>query len=200
MDIKSTQKSFQHVVFGKDDYEELLTHFQQNNFADTYHICLLIGEAKSAKKRALKKIAEKSGLEILSVDANDIIIQNESECKQNIDNLLGNFNPEKQLLHLKNGSRFSGVYVGNTLSKVKYATPQERYFLEKVKGNSGLFVIEIDEPDDAERTIRRTAQSIVSFPPPKSGLKKMIWNLKQVSLQGSHLKNDRPKKYYSNPN
>jgi hypothetical protein len=195
MDIKTARQSFHDVTYGDAFYKRLLSHLEDFLNQKTYHLCLLIGEAKKAKKRALTQVAEKSGLELLSVDANDIIIQNEEECKQNIDSLFENFNPEKQLLHVKNGSRFSGVYIGNTLSKVKYATPQERYFLKKVKENGGLFVIEIDETDDAERTIRRAAQSIVNFPPPRSGLKKMIWNLKQVSLQGSHLKNDRPKKY-----
>jgi hypothetical protein len=148
-------------------------------------------------KKALQQIAENSGKEIYSVDANDLIIQKESECKENIDELFDEFDPEKYLLHLKNGSRFSGVYIGHTLSRVKYATPQERYFLKKMQQKGGFYVIEIDASDDAVSTLKRAAQSIINFPAPKSGLKKMLWNLKQVSLHGSHLKNDRPKKYFN---
>src|SRR5699024_7980782 len=114
---------------------------------------------------------------------------------QNIDKLLESFNTNEQFLFLQNGSRLSGVYTAHSLSRVKYATPQEKYFIKKVEQKGGLCVVDTDDPNEAGRTIRRAADSIINFPPPVSGLKKLIWNMKQASLQGSHLENDRPKQF-----
>lgn len=194
MDKQSTQESFKDITYPEKGFNELLKYFEDDFSANSSHLCLLIGEVEAAKKQALKNIAGKTDLDIYSVDANDIITQNEKESGQNIEELLENFNPDEQLLHLKNGSRLSGVYTAHSLSRIKYATPQEKYFIRKAKERGGLFVIDIDDPEEAERTIRRSAHSIINFPMPKSGLKKILWDLKHLTLQGSHLKNDRPGK------
>jgi len=195
MDIQSAENSFKDVTYGEASYHELLNQFQELT-GESYHLCLLIGERKKLKQKAAQQIAEKSGLEIHTVDANDFITQIESECKENIDKLFENFDPAKQVMHLKSGSRLSGVYTGHTLSRVKYATPQERYLLKKIQEAGGLYIIEMDYPNDAERTIRRAAQSIINFPPPKSGLQKMLWNLKHIRINGSTIDNKRPERTY----
>lgn len=192
MNKELSQQSFKDITYGDQQFQQLLEHFKHDLSDAAGHLCLLVGNAKGKKKRALKKIARESDLDVSSVDANNVITQNESDSEQNINRLLEEFNPEEQLLHLKNGSRLSGVYTAHSLSRVKYGTPQEKYFIKKAKEKGGLVVVDIDKPEEVARTIRRSAQSVVNFPPPASGLKKLIWNLKQVSLQGSHLKNDRP--------
>lgn len=192
MTTNTASNSFKDITFGEHGFDQLLDYFKDDLSPASSHLCLLIGKAKRAKKRALKQIEQKSGLAVWPIDANDIIIQNESESRQNIDELLANFDPDEQLLYLQNGSRLSGVYTAHSLSRVKYATPQEKYFIKKAEQTGGLCVVDTYDPNEAGRTIRRAAQSIVNFPPPASGLKKLIWNMKQASLQGSHLENDRP--------
>jgi hypothetical protein len=193
MENQLTRESFQDITYPEEGFKKLLKYFENDFSANDFHLCLLIGDVEAAKKKALKSIAGKTDREIYSVDANDIVTQNESESRQNIEDLLEDFDPEEQLLHLQNGSRLSGVYIAHSLSRVKYATPQEKYFIKKATETGGLFVVDIDEPEEAGRTIRRAAQSIVNFPVPKSGFKKILWGLKHFTLQGSHLKNDRPR-------
>ncbi len=195
MEIQSAQTAFRDITYGDDHFNDLLMHLQDGFPEEAYHLCLLIGECSKQKRKAFQQIAESSGREVVEAEANSIITQNEAQCRKNLNDIFERFSPDEQLLHLKNGSRLSGVYTGHTLSRVRYATPQERYFLQKLQEAGGLFVIDIDSEAGADNTILRAAQSIVNFPPPQSGLKKLLWNLKQISVQGSHIDNKRPEQY-----
>lgn len=195
MDIKSAEKSFQNVSYGGDSFDELINHLATHSAELPYHLSLLIGKSGEKKDEAVKKIADATGREIQSVDANEVISKVESESFENLDYIFKKYDSYNTLLYLKNGSRLCGVYTGYTQSRVKYATPQERYFLKKVQETGGMFVVDMDTSTDADTTIRRAAQSVINFPIPQSGLKKLFWKLKGISVHGYQIKTERPERY-----
>ncbi len=196
MDIKSAEDSFQNVTYNDPSFDELLEYIRTDPQEESYHLCLFVGKPDGNKSDALQRIAENSSLDIAEVDANTIISKIESETYNKIDRVFENHMPADALLYLKNASRLCGVYTGYTHSRVKYATPQERYFLKKVQEKGGLYVVDIDTDTDADTTIRRAAQSIVNFKIPKSFFKRFFWKLRrQVTVHGYQIKTDRPESY-----
>jgi len=200
MDIASAEKKFQDVTYKDDQYEDLLKQLTNPLEQQGYHLCLLLGRYAKRKDEALEDISDSSGRDIHSVDANEIIKREEAASYENIDYLFSTLDTENALLHLQNGSRLCGVYTGYTQSRVKYATPQERYFLKEIQEFGGLYVIDIHDPNDADNSIRRAAQSIVWFNKPESRLKKLFKKVRnQLTVHGFELPNDRPAGYGNSP-
>lgn len=198
MDIKSSEQSFQNVTYQDDSYRELLSHLAQSTGEEPYHLCLFIGRYEKTKRKALQQIAEQAGREILEVDANEVVSKIESDTYEKLDKLFDKFSSDDTLLYLKNGTRLCGAYTGYSQSSVKYATPQERYFLKKVQQKGGLYIIDIAMNTDADATIKRAAQSIIDFPGPQKGLKKLLWKLRQiVTVHGYQIKTERPEHYHN---
>lgn len=200
MDIATAEDKFQDVIYKGDQYEKLLEKLTDPLEQQDYHLCLLMGTYAKRKDEALEDISDSSGLDIHSVDVNEIIIREETASYENIDYLFSTLDTENALLHLQNGSRFCGVYTGYTQSRVKYATPQERYFLKKIQELGGIYIIDIYDPNDADNSIRRAAQSIVWFNKPESRLKKLFKKVRnQLTVHGFELPNDRPAGYGNSP-
>jgi hypothetical protein len=196
MDIKSAEESFQNVIYDDPSFNELLEYMRTDPQEDSYHLCLFVGKTDGNKSDALQRIAENSSLDIAEVDANTIISKIESETIKKIDQVFENHMPADALLYLRNAGRLCGAYTGYTHSRVKYATPQERYFLKKLQKKGGLYVIDIDTETDADTTIRRAAQSIVNFKTPQTFFKRILWKLRrQVTVHGYEIKTDRPESY-----
>lgn len=198
MDIKSSEQSFQNVTYKDDSYRELISHLQKSTGTEPYHLSLFIGRYEKTKQQALQQILDQTGREVLKVDANELVSKIESDTYKNLDNLFEEFSADNMLLYLNNGSRLCGAYTGYSQSSVKYATPQERYFLKKVQQKGGLYIIDIAINTDADETIKRAAQSIIDFPGPQSGLKKFLWKLRQiVTVHGYQIKTERPEHYHN---
>lgn len=195
MDIKSAEESFQDVTFGDDNFERLISHLTDISDNNSYHLSLFVGKSEEQREKAVQRIANATDREILEIDANDIISKIESETVKNLDIIFKKYDAENGLLYLKNGTRLCGSYTGYTQSSVKYATPQERYFLTKVQKTGGVFIVAIDTSTDADMTIRRAAQSIVNFPPSQSMFQKLLRKLKGVSVHGHQIKTERPEHY-----
>lgn len=200
MDIQSAQKEFQNVTYDDDSFEQLVYYLSNEIDAGAYHLSLLVGPSDDPKKDAVDRISEKTGRSIYTIDANEIISKIESESFENIDYVFKKYDASEALLYLKNGTRLCGAYTGFTQSAVKYATPQERYFLKKIQQNGGLYIVDIDTPDDMGKTLRRAAQSIVHFPLPQSMFKKLLRKIKGVSVHGYEIKTERPKQYGGSAN
>lgn len=195
MDLKSAEKSFQDITYSDDTYQQLINHLSSDSISTDYHLSLLIGTSDEKKEDAVQQIADATDRDIYAIDANDIITKIESDTIENIDRIFKKYDPEKTVLYLKNGSRLCGVYTGYTQSSVKYATPQERYFLKQIQQAGGFFIVDLETSTDADTTIRRAAQSIVHFPPPQSMFKKLLRKLKGVSVHGYQIKTERPEHY-----
>src|SRR5699024_7199653 len=99
---------------------------------------------------------------------------------------------ENSMIYMSNGANLCGAFTGFSLSKVKYATPQEKYFLKKIEANNAFVVIDFETIDGVDTTLNRASHAIITFPPPVSGLKGFFARLKQIRINGFDLNSDRP--------
>lgn len=192
MEIKSTEKKFASVQYKDSGYQEFV---QSLKSSDAHHFALFIGLYENNKQKALKELSKATGKEVLTYDFNDIVSKIESETFEAVDKLWDEVKGTDSILYFANGDKLCGAYTGFSHSKVKYATPQERYFLQKIQEFRGLVIVDITEYDSADETILRAAQSIIKFPLPESSLQRFWWHLKHYSLHGFDIKTKRPEGY-----
>lgn len=195
MDIKTPENKFQDVSYGDSNYSELIEHLVTDVEKDKHHLSLFLGMYEPNKQKALKELEDKLNRKVKVVDTSELASRVESETFEKLDDFFENMDQSDDILYFKNGDKLCGVYSSYSHSLVKYATPQERYFLKKVKDFKGLVIVDIEEFSDADKTLRRAAQSVVSFTLPDSKLKRFFWHLKNYSLHGYDLKTKRPDAY-----
>lgn len=195
MDIKTPENKYQDVSYGDQEYNELVEHLVEDVQQDRHHLGLFLGIYEPNKQEALKQLGKKLNKQVTIIDTAELASRIESETYEKLDRFFADMNESEDILYFKNGDKLCGVYTSNSHSHVKYATPQERYFLKKVKDFSGLVIVDIEQFSDADKTLRRAAHSIVSFTLPKSKLKRALWHLKNFSAHGFELKTTRPEAY-----
>lgn len=195
MDIETPSDKFKDLSYNSSAFENLVGHLSEEIDKKVHHLCLFLGLYKPNKKAAVNKLATKLNREVEFVDTSELVVRNESETIKNIEAFFAGRNESDVILFFKNGHTLCGVYTGNSHSRVKYATPEERHFLRKVKEFNGLVILDIEEFSDADKTMRRAAGSIVSFTLPDSILKRFWWHLKNYTLHGCELKTKRPEAY-----
>ena len=180
------------MKYNAPEYEKMI---QQLKSIEQPHLMLFIGLYSPDKKQALSDLSTALDLKVTRLDFNDIVSKIETETFEKIDRLYDQIEDSGNILYFENGDKLCGAYTGFSHSKVKYATPQERYFLEKFGEYPGLVIIDITETDSADKTIRRAAATIVDFPLPKSPVRRMLWHLKNYSMHGYDIKTKRPERY-----
>ena len=196
MKIKEPDVTFKNIRYGDSDaFNQLIEHLADQQSQEGSHLSVFLGLYEPDKKRAVRALSEATGMPIENIDLYEEVSKIETETYANIDRIFDRHEDSDSILYFLHGDRLSGFYTGYTFSKVKYASPQERYFLKKVRSHSGILIIDIQEYDDANQTLKRAAHSIVRFPLPKSWLKKMIWQLKHFSLHGYDIRAKRPESY-----
>lgn len=195
MDIKTPENKFQDISYGDNDYRKLVDHLASTIDENTHHLSLFLGLYAPNKQKALKELEQKLNRSVRVIDTSNLASRVESETYEKLDNFFDEVSQSDDILYFKNGDKLCGVYSSHSHSRVKYATPQERYFLEKVKDFEGLVIVDIEEFSDADKTLRRAAGSVISFTLPESKLKRFIWHLKRYSFHGFELKTKRPEAY-----
>ena len=195
MDIATPSDEFKKISYNDSDFDNLVDHLKGEIDKQTHHLCLFLGLYKPNKKSAVKKLASTLDREVKFVDTSELVKHIESETKSNLDAFFDGLEQSDLILYFKNGDKLCGAYTGNSHSRVKYATPEERHFIKKVKAFNGLVVVDIEEYTDADKTLRRAAHSIVSFTLPESTLKRFMFHLKNYTLHGCELKTKRPEAY-----
>lgn len=195
MDIKTPEKTFSNVTYGDPAFKDLTDYINTSKDDGAYHLSLFLGFYNPDKQKALKQLSQATDLDVEQIDLNDIVSRSETNTFVNLDRLFEKYQNSNAILYLTNGDKLCGAYTGFTKSKVKYATPQERYFIKKVQDYKGVVIIDISERSAADATIRRAAQSIVTFLPPKSSFRRFIWNLRNWSPHGYDIKTKRPEVY-----
>jgi len=196
MKIETADNNFQHVSYNDGSFDELLNHLSDSIDEEGHHLSLFLGLYEPNKKKALDKMASKLGREVITIDGDNLASRIESETYDKLDETFADIHQSDVILYFKNGDKLCGAYSSYSHSRVKYATPQERYFLKKVKEFNGLVIVDIQEYTDADKTLRRAAQSVVSFTLPDSLLKRFMWHLKHYSFHGFELKTKRPEAYH----
>ncbi|WP_440998951.1 hypothetical protein [Fodinibius sp. SL11] len=195
MDIQTTENQFQNVSYRDDVYNELLNHLESDVEKDRHHLSLFLGIFEPNKQKALQDIEQRLHRKVHVVDTSDLASRIESESFKKLDDFFDNMEQSEDILYFKNGEKLCGVYSSYSHSHTKYATPQERYFLKKVKDFNGLVIVDIEEFSDADKTLRRAAGSVISFTLPESKLKRAFWHLRNFSPHGFELKTTRPEAY-----
>lgn len=195
MDIKSADNKFQDVTFGDSSFSDLKDELALTANNKQHHLSLFLGLYEPSKQKALEEIADRLDRDVRIIHTEELISKIESETFDNLDKLFKGLDQTDVILYFKNGGKLCGSYTGFSHSRVKYATPQERYFLKKVKNFQGLVIVDIEEFTDADKTLRRAAQSIVSFYLPESKWQRFMWHLRNYSFHGVELKTKRPEAY-----
>ncbi len=195
MNIKTPEDKFKNLTIKDDAYEEFIDHLVNVSKEAGHHLSLFLGVFLPDKKQAIEKISDSTGLSVQHIDFNDVVSRSEEETFQSLDEVFDKYRSSHSILYFKNGDKLCGAYTGFTHSRVKYATPQERYFLKKVQEYEGIVIVDITEYTAADKTLRRAAGSIISFPLPDSTVKRFFWHLKNYTLHGFQLRSKRPEAY-----
>ena len=151
---------------------------------------VLSGPYRAAKKRFEERMEKKVG-SLTEVDLRTLIFNDEHESFKRIDSFFSQLSDTEDRLLLRNGDVLAGEYTGHTYSTVRYATPQEKYLLSKMKESNRFIVIDILEYENIDKTLERHSKNIIRFDQPHSFFGKLLWKLKQVSLNGHTFANKR---------
>lgn len=195
MDIKTPENKLKNLSVKDDAFDEFIETLALKSQEPTHHLSLFLGVFLPDKKEALKRISQSTGLSVETIDFNEIVSKSEEETYRNLDEVFEKFQSSNSILYFQNGDKLCGAYTGFTHSRVKYATPQERYFLKKVQEYEGIVIVDITEYTAADKTLRRAAASVISFPLPDSLIKRFFWHLKNYTLHGFQLRSKRPEAY-----
>jgi len=195
MDIKTPEDKFKNLTPNDEEFEEFVDTLVNESQDPSHHLSLFLGVFLPDKKQALNKISDKTGLTVETIDFNDVVSRSEEETFSNLDRVFDKHKSMQSILYFRNGDKLCGAYTGFTHSRVKYATPQERYFLKKVQEYQGIVIVDITQYTAADKTLRRAAGSVISFPLPDSKMKRFLWHLKNYTLHGFELRSKRPEAY-----
>src|SRR5690625_3238076 len=163
MDIQTADRKFHHINYGDSSFNELSDELIRTADQEQHHLSLFLGLYQPNKKRALDELADKLDRKVKVIDTGTLISKIESITFANLDTLFEGLDQSNVILYFINGGRLCGTYTGYSLSRVKYATPQERYFLKKVKHFNGMVVVDIEEFTYAVKTLRLACQATSHF-------------------------------------
>lgn len=168
-----------------------LEKISQINLDRSHYLLLFVGKYISGKKSMLKRLQKKVG-GFAEIDLQNVISQNEEESYSNIDKVFSSIPSSTKNILFKNGEVLTGQYTGYTYSNVRYATPQEKYLISKMKGSEKFYVLELNETEAIDKTLERFAQSAIEFEAPASFIGKLFWKLTQIKFNGHTFPSKRP--------
>lgn len=190
MDTPTLLKSKDKTMEYKDQaYSDLISKLEakfveSKKEVDTYNLLTFVGDYEPNKIHAVEDISKRLKQSVKSIDISNIITDHLKETYNNIDEFFDKAKPHSELLYIERGEYFCGMFTGHTLSKVRYATPQERYFLRKLDNYDGLVIISVNDYDYIDESLMRTSDAVVEFPLPDSFLKRLAWKTKTYTFHG----------------
>lgn len=187
MKHNETIKTLSHNESSLPTYIDSLTDV---NLDSSYYLMILSGPMVSAKLQVLKKLENKLGA-FVQVDLRSVISGDEERSYKNIDALFEQLSDSNENVTFKHGDVLAGEYTGHTYSNIRYATPQEKYLLNKIKTSEKFIVLDIQEYENIDKTLSRIAQTVITCTSPDSGFGKLLWKLRQISLHGHTFANKR---------
>lgn len=186
----NTNKSINLISYSDSSLKSYIESLNEINLESSYYVLILSGSLKSGKKKVLNRLKNKLG-SFKEVDLREYITVNEEESYQKIDALFDSLAKDERNILLRNGDVLAGEYTGHTYSSVRYATPQEKYLLNKIRTSERFYVIDILEFENIDKTLGRFAQKAITFNEPDSLFGKLLWKLRQVSVHGHTFANKR---------
>lgn len=178
------------MIYSSNEIDSYIDSLGEIKPGNEFYLLVLSGPYKSAKKRFEERVEKKVG-SLTEVDLRTLIFNDEQESFKRIDSFFEQLSSSDNAFILRNGDVLAGEYTGHTYSTVRYATPQEKYLLKKMKESNRFIVIDILEYENIDKTLQRHAANIVRFDQPQSFFGKLLWKLKQVSLNGHTFANKR---------
>ncbi len=170
---------------------QFLDKISKINLDRSHYLLLFVGKYKSGKKSMLNKLQKKVG-GFAEIDLQNVISPNEEESYAKIDKVFSSIPSSTKNILFKNGEALTGQYTGYTYSTVRYATPQEKYLISKMKGSEKFYVMELKETEGIDKTLERFAQSAIEFEGPASFVGKIFWKLTQIKFNGHTFPSKRP--------
>jgi hypothetical protein len=192
MDYKKILQGVELSDFADDDIKNYISRLSKINVDSTYYLLLLVGPYQKGKKIFLSQLSDELNEKISHIDLGNVVSIDESETIKNIDSLFSNLTEKRKILFFSNADRLCGAYIGYTYSSKRYATPQERYLLAKLKEIEKVIIFDIQDPYNADATMRRYAHHAVIFDRPKSLFSKLTWKLGSVTFHGHEFETERP--------
>jgi hypothetical protein len=175
------------ISYKDKDIDSIIRKIAGLQLDSTYYLLVLAGKNRSAKEQVMDRL-NKESLEFHEIDLREVISTVEEDCYENIDTLFNNLPDSPRHLYLKNADVLSGEYTGFTYSSVRYATPQEKYLLQKIRSSERIVVLDLLDKANITKTLERTAQTAIECDP-ASGL---LSKLKQIRVHGHTFENKRP--------
>lgn len=173
------------------NYKEFLKKFRTLD-SSKHTLIVLAGPFTSNRKASLDELKREVLGEAIEIDLSEIITPYEEESYKNLDECIQDIEKNAPLVVFKNAEQLNGAYTAFSSSIVKYATPQEKYFLKKVKEINAPVVLEFKDFDQLDRMVVRTADSVVLFRAPSSLIEKLAWKAQNVHVHGSRFLSPRP--------
>lgn len=176
-------------TYNSSEYQTFLENLTGD--FDSGGLLTFIGPYMPHKTKAIKAIAQKLDKQVTQQSLKDIVHKSTEQTRINIDDAFKGVDADNEILLFINGANLCGNYMGNTFSKVKYATPEERHFLNHVDQFNGLTIVTVRSDDAADETIKRKSRAIIQFPLPDSFLRRASWKLKNYTFHGFKMPDER---------
>lgn len=192
MDYRKILQDVELSDFAEDDIKNYISGLSNISVDSSYYLLLLVGPYQKGKKIFLSQLSGELNEKINHIDLSEVVSFDESETRKNINSLFPNFTEKGKILFFSNADRLCGAYTGYTSSSKRYATPQERYLLKKLKELEKFIIFDIQDPYNADATMRRYAHHAVIFDRPKSLFSKLTWKLGSVTFHGHEFETERP--------
>lgn len=184
--LKSKEKSY---TYKSSEYQSKIEDLFSGGISQT--LLSFIGPYMPDKTSAVKAISEQTDRTIKHFDLKELVHKSTDITLENITQAFQDADPRHDLYLFTNGANLCGNYMGNTFSKIKYATPEERYFLDQIEAFDSITVVTIRSDDAADETIKRKSDAIIHFPLPSSPLKRFSWKLRNYTFHGFKLPDER---------
>ncbi len=192
MEKNNLYRNIKDIMFdyNSTSYNEFLKTFRNN--PNQKKVIVFAGNFSENRKFALSQFETEVIGEVKKISLNNYISPSEKETLGNLDALFNELKSTNSLIIFKDAEQLCGVYTGHTYSVVKYATPQEKYFIKKIKDLNCSCIIEFEELNHLDKAIERVADAIIRFNVPSSLIEKVFFWLSQVRVNGSNLPSRRP--------
>ncbi|MAO64882.1 MAG: hypothetical protein CL666_07760 [Balneola sp.] len=177
--------------YNSPKYKDLLKEFRQND-GSKHMLIVFAGAFDSNRNAAVDELKREIIGEPVEIDLTEIVTPYEEESYAQIDAHLNDIPSDSSLVIFRNAEQLNGVYTAFSASITKYATPQEKYLLNKIKDINCPVLLEFNDLDQLDRTVTRTADSVVLFNPPSSLLESIAWKIKNLHVHGSRFLSPRP--------
>lgn len=152
---------------------------------------IVAGTYRTNRLKCVAEILKVHNGKAIEISLAEYIIPNLEQSKQNIDRLFPEI-ADSPLVIFKNPEYLCGVYNAHSYSVEKYATPHEKYFLEKLESIKGSVVLEFEDEYYLDKSLIRKADSVIRVSKPASWLSKLSWSLEKITVNGSAFPTKRP--------